>query len=101
MINKEFFPVSYEEFKKVLALVPKGKLVTVNELLKFFQRLNNGKLMYMDFPQYIQHKDYDQVPWWRIIRENGELFDDINNIMRHQFVILEKALADLRGQIHD
>lgn len=78
--TKMFFapPIAYDE---VMKKIPYGKLITVGEIRKYFAKQNRA-----DFTDPItagiftsivawasDQRDHDETPYWRTLKNNGEL----------------------------
>lgn len=85
--------VSMEAFVQVLSQIPEGKITRVSDLLRFFEK-SYGKMVYLDFPAYMEDPRWEQVPWWRIVGEEGELLDGLQGLMEQQFKFLEAYLSE-------
>lgn len=51
--NSNFTIVSMDVFAQVLSQIPKGKIIRVSDLIRFFEK-SFGNLIYLDFPAYTQ-----------------------------------------------
>lgn len=92
--NKHDLPkVSMDVFAQVLSRIPEGQITRVSDLLRFFEK-NYGKMVYLDFPAYMEDPRWEQLPWWRIVGENGELLDGLQGLMEQQFKFLDAYLSE-------
>ena len=85
--------VSMDAFVQVLSQIPEGKLTRVSDLLRFFEK-SYGKMVYLDFPAYMEDPRWEQLPWWRIVGEEGELLDGLQGLMEQQIKFLEAYLSE-------
>lgn len=85
--------VSMDAFVQVLSQIPEGKLTRVSDLLRFFEK-SYGKMVYLDFPAYMEDPRWEQLPWWRIVGEEGELLGGLQGLMEQQFKFLEAYLSE-------
>ena len=91
--KNNFTIVSMDAFVQVLSQIPKGKIIRVSDLFHFFER-SYGKPVYLDFPAYMEDPRWEQIPWWRIVGEEGELLDGLQGLMEQQFKFLEGYLSE-------
>lgn len=92
--NKYDLPkVDMDAFVQVLSQVPEGQITRVSDLLRFFEK-SYGKMVYLDFPAYMEDPRWKQLPWWRIVGEEGELLDGLQGLMEQQFKFLEAYLSE-------
>ena len=85
--------VSMDAFVQVLSQIPVGKLTRVSDLLRYFEK-SYGKMVYLDFPAYMEDPRWEQLPWWRIVGEEGELLGGLQGLMEQQFKFLEAYLSE-------
>lgn len=85
--------VSMDAFVQVLSQIPEGKLTRVSDLLRFFEK-SYGKMVYLDFPAYMEDPRWERLPWWRIVGEEGELLDGLQGLMEQQIKFLEAYLSE-------
>lgn len=85
--------VSMDAFVQVLSQIPEGKLTRVSDLLRYFEK-SYGKMVYLDFPAYMEDPRWEQLPWWRIVGEEGELLGGLQGLMEQQFKFLEAYLSE-------
>lgn len=90
-----FTVVSMDAFAQVLNQIPKGKLTRVSDLSRLFEK-HYGRPVYLDFPAYMEDPRWDQIPWWRIVGEEGELLDGLEGLMEQQFKFLDTYLEGLQ-----
>ena len=90
-----FTVVSMDVFAQVLAQVPKGRIIRVSDLFRFFEK-NYGKPVFFDFPTYMEDPLWEQLPWWRIVGEKGELLDGLEGLMEQQYKVLDTYLEGLQ-----
>lgn len=78
--NKMYFapPIDYDkEMKKI----PHGKVTTVEEIRKYFAKLNNADFtepltagIFVSIVAWASHqRNCDETPYWRTLKANGEL----------------------------
>ena len=91
--KKNFAIVSMDVFAQVLSQIPEGKIIRVSDLLRFFEK-SYGKMVYLDFPAYMEDPRWEQLPWWRIVGEEGELLDGLQGLMEQQVKFLEAYLSE-------
>lgn len=53
-------------------------------------------MVYLDFPAYMADPRWEQLPWWRIVGEDGELLDGLQGLMEQQFKFLDAYQAEKR-----
>lgn len=85
--------VSMDAFVQVLSQIPEGKIVRVSDLLRFFEK-SYKKMVYLDFPAYMDDPRWENLPWWRIVGEEGELLDGLQGLMEQQFKFLDVYLKE-------
>lgn len=85
--------VSMDVFAQVLSQIPEGKIIRVSDLLRFFEK-SYGKMVYLDFPAYMEDPRWEQLPWWRIVGEEGELLDGLQGLMEQQVKFLDTYLSE-------
>lgn len=85
--------VSMDAFVQVLSQVTEGQITRVSDLLRYFEK-SYGKMVYLDFPAYMEDPRWEQLPWWRIVGEEGELLDGLQGLMEQQFKFLEAYLSE-------
>lgn len=88
-----FITVSMDVFANVLGQIPKGKLIRVSDLFRFFEK-HYGKPVYLDFPAYMEDPRWEQLPWWRIVGEEGEVLNGLEGLMEQQFKFLDTYLEE-------
>ena len=92
--NKHDLPkVSMDVFAQLLSQIPEGKITRVSDLLRFFEK-SYGKMVYLDFPAYMEDPRWEKLPWWRIVGEEGELLDGLQGLMEQQFKFLDAYLSE-------
>ena len=91
--NRNFTIVSMDVFAQVLSQIPEGKIIRVSDLIRFFEK-SFGKLVYLDFPAYMEDPRWEQLPWWRIVGEEGELLDGLQGLMEQQVKFLDTYLSE-------
>lgn len=90
-----FTIVGMDDFAQVLSKIPKGKLIRVSDLFHFFEK-HYGKPVFLDFPAYMEDPRWEQLPWWRIVGEEGELLDGLEGLMEQQYKVLDTYLEGLQ-----
>lgn len=90
-----FTIVVMDDFAQVLSKIPKGKLIRVSDLFHFFEK-HYGKLVFLDFPAYMEDPRWEQLPWWRIVGEEGELLDGLEGLMEQQYKVVDAYLEGLQ-----
>lgn len=91
--ENNFYIVSMDAFAQVLSQVPKGKIIRVSDLIRFFEK-SYGKMVFLDFPAYMEDPRWEQLPWWRIVGEEGELLDGLQGLMDQQIKFLDSYLSE-------
>lgn len=91
--ENNFFVVSMDAFAQVLSQIPEGKIIRVSDLIHFFEK-SYGKMVFLDFPAYMEDPRWEQLPWWRIVGEEGELLDGLQGLMDQQIKFLDTYLSE-------
>lgn len=91
--ENNFFVVSMDAFTQVLSQIPEGKIVRVSDLIRFFEK-SYGKMVFLDFHAYMEDPRWEQLPWWRIVGEEGELLDGLQGLMDQQIKFLDSYLSE-------
>lgn len=91
--ENNFFVVSMDAFAQVLSQIPEGKIIRVSDLIRFFEK-SYGKMVFLDFPAYMEDPRWEQLPWWRIVGEEGELLDGLQGLMEQQVKFLDSYLSE-------
>lgn len=92
-IKYNLHKVSMDAFVQALSQIPEGKITRVSDLIRFFEK-SCGKMVYLDFPTYMEDPRWEQLPWWRIVGEEGELLDGLQGLMEQQVKFLETYLSE-------
>lgn len=90
-----FTVVSMDVFAQILGQIPEGKIIRVSDLFRFFEK-NYGKPVYLDFPTYTEDPRWEQLPWWRIVGEEGEVLNGLEGLMEQQFKFLDAYFEELQ-----
>ena len=89
----QFTTVSMDAFAHVLGQIPKGKLIRVSDLFRFFEKHYGGPV-YLDFPAYMEDPRWEQLPCWRIVGEEGEVLNGLEGLVEQQFKFLDTYLEE-------
>lgn len=90
-----FTTVSMDAFVQVFSKIPEGRITRVSDLIRFFEK-SYGKLVFLDFPAYMEDPRWEQLPWWRIVGEEGELLDGLQGLMEQQVEFLDTYMSEIK-----
>lgn len=107
-------PVDYD---KVMRLIPKGKLITVGEIRKYFAEQNGADFtdpitagIFCSIAAWASFQRTDDItPYWRTLKANGELnpkypggVDEQEKLLEAEgFTIVKKGRTNIRYYVKD